>query len=277
MRVANPIKLTLPTQVVDRVGDVKNRDRYLYLAHYLLKQPIYDKRIDEENNGYININKEVVRKAIGCKPDAYIRNLVKAGVINRDNKYQPNSKSYWYKVNPDLINGSYSDILLDNKSPIYQNIVKVERAKRRNFNRLEPHLKKMQELITMHLEYDHEDAYRWIEENIAKDNITTDQAISYRIAVDQIADKRFRYFKRNKTNNRLDTNFTNLKIDLRQFIVGDYVQIDLRNSQPFFLAVLLSQLIDTLPTIEDSLYHKYREHIGDIPLCFQHTVGDIIN
>jgi len=45
------------------------------------------------------------------------------------------------------------------------------------------------------------------------------------------------YFKRNKTNNRLDTNLTTLPSYLRAFIISDDVlwHIDIKNSQPFFL------------------------------------------
>ena len=32
---------------------------------------------------------------------------------------------------------------------------------------------------------------------------------------------------------------TNLKSDLKQFIIGDYVSIDLKNSQPFLLSILI--------------------------------------
>jgi hypothetical protein len=48
-------------------------------------------------------------------------------------------------------------------------------------------------------------------------------------------------FKRNSTNNRLDTNLTNMASDLRPFIVGfkDMVNLDLVNSQPVLFNVML--------------------------------------
>ncbi len=66
---------------------------------------------------------------------------------------------------------------------------------------------------------------------------------AYMIALYLLKDKRFRYFDRNKTNNRLDTNLTNLKKEIKQFIKIDYVNIDLKNSQPFFLSMLLKSII----------------------------------
>ena len=62
--------------------------------------------------------------------------------------------------------------------------------------------------------------------------------------INKIKSSKTRYFKRNKTYQRLDTNFTNLKSELRQFIVGDYINIDLKNSQPFFLSRVINRLIN---------------------------------
>ncbi|MDG3581781.1 hypothetical protein [Galbibacter pacificus] len=61
--------------------------------------------------------------------------------------------------------------------------------------------------------------------------------------VSNIADGFF-YFKRNKTNNRLDTNLTSLASYLRPFIKynnnkEELVNVDLKNSQPFFFYTLL--------------------------------------
>lgn len=49
------------------------------------------------------------------------------------------------------------------------------------------------------------------------------------------------FFRRNDTNNRIDTNLTNLRSELRQFIKypSKLVQIDICNSQPFFLSCIL--------------------------------------
>lgn len=56
-------------------------------------------------------------------------------------------------------------------------------------------------------------------------------------------DKGYLYFRRNDTNGRLDTNLTNLPTVLRQFLISDETlyNIDIKNSQPFFLFALLYQ------------------------------------
>lgn len=53
------------------------------------------------------------------------------------------------------------------------------------------------------------------------------------------------YFKRNKTNRRIDTNLTNMSSDLRQFIIGyeNMVYLDLKNSQPVLFNILLKDYL----------------------------------
>ncbi len=87
------------------------------------------------------------------------------------------------------------------------------------------------------LEIDYESALNWI-----KNNTDHSKHYHYVTALEQLHDKRFRYFNRNKTNNRIDTNVTNLKSKLRKFFIGDFVSIDLKNSQPFLIGALLHHL-----------------------------------
>ena len=51
------------------------------------------------------------------------------------------------------------------------------------------------------------------------------------------------HFNSNSTNNRIDTNLTSLKSELKQFIISDFdlFQIDIINSQPFLLSIILNK------------------------------------
>lgn len=66
------------------------------------------------------------------------------------------------------------------------------------------------------------------------------------------------YFKRNETNGRLDTNLTNLPTELRQFLVSNETlyNIDIKNSQPYFLYALLKQ--------ENAIPNEELERYGNI-------------
>lgn len=249
MRVAKPLNLILPSKVVTGVSEVdKNRDNCLYFVHHLATLPLFDKRIDDEFNGFTPVNKEKLSKITGCNIDSCIKLLLNGEIIQRD-FYKLGTKPYYYRVNPELINGSYTSYQLTANSKLYQNIINKHRLKRTHHNRLEPFLKQMQKFV-MKIPYDYQSAYKWI-----TSNATGAKKLSYLIAVSQIEDKRFRYFKRNSTNQRLDTNFTNLKSELRQFIIGDYIQIDLKNSQPFFLSVFIIfylMLYSSIPSFSKS-------------------------
>ena len=47
------------------------------------------------------------------------------------------------------------------------------------------------------------------------------------------------FFNRNTTNYRVDTNLTNIKKELRNFIRGEFIQIDLTNSQPYLFNYII--------------------------------------
>jgi hypothetical protein len=54
------------------------------------------------------------------------------------------------------------------------------------------------------------------------------------------------FFRHNKTNGRIDTNLTNMKKQLKQFIISEepLYQIDITNSQPYLLSVILNNEMD---------------------------------
>jgi hypothetical protein len=66
------------------------------------------------------------------------------------------------------------------------------------------------------------------------------------ILLDKIKNNNF-YFKRNRTNNRLDSNLTNLFGNIKFYNYNNYTSIDISNSQPFFLYTLINILFNNLP------------------------------
>ena len=71
---------------------------------------------------------------------------------------------------------------------------------------------------------------------------------SYYIALSSINDNEL-FFRKNKTNGRIDTNLTNLKSQFKRFIKydGNLYQIDIKNSQPFILSLYLNLLLTNNP------------------------------
>ncbi len=84
---------------------------------------------------------------------------------------------------------------------------------------------------------------------------------SYFIQLNSIKDKDL-FFRKNKTNGRIDTNLTNLKSKFKQFIKSDteLYQIDIINSQPFILSLYLDLLlVNQILTPEQKIeLDKYR-------------------
>lgn len=65
----------------------------------------------------------------------------------------------------------------------------------------------------------------------------------YLKCIDNLEDKKKSYFHISDSNGRLNSNYTNLLKELRQFINGDKIIIDLSNSQPYFLSQIFCSLV----------------------------------
>ncbi|WP_370477233.1 hypothetical protein [Tamlana flava] len=191
---------------------------------------------------FINLNRKYLRELTVSNIDSYIKILEKGEFIISNESYQNGVKSQGYKLNPMYVNGLVEFTIKPN-SRLGKRIIKNLRKRKAHYNRLEPHLKSMKDEL-MKMEFDYEGAKKWIE-GVPEPS----KKLSYLTSINHIQDKRLRYFKRNKTNGRLDTNLTNLKSELRQFIKGDYVSIDLKNSQPFLLGVLIDNIINYRDTL----------------------------
>ena len=207
-----------------------------YVVHY-----ITIRQIQYSNKEYFSLDKKYLRSVTCSNIDQYVKILVDGEFIISDKKYTIGQKSLGYKINEKFIKG-VNKFKLKTESKFSKRLVKNIYKKKAHYSRLEPYLRLMKgEFMKMELDYNN--AYRWAE-NYPEDA----KKLSYFTSINQIEDKRFRYFKRNRTNKRLDTNLTNLKSDLRRYIIGDYVSIDIKNSQPFLLGVFIDNIINISDT-----------------------------
>jgi hypothetical protein len=242
MKVSKPIVLYLPYQLKIELEqylsakppDFKHDSLYFYyFMDYLLKaQYLFKKEQD-----FIAINTRMVRAEIVANIDKYIKYLKNGEFIISDETFIAGSKSKGYSINSKYGLTDFASIEIQPHTKLYNKITKIINLKKSHYNRLEPFLLTMLKHYKA-IEIDYPQAVKWIENEAQKEN-----RLIYFMMLNNFNDKRFRYFKRNKTNNRLDTNLTNLKSELRQFIKGDYVSIDLKNSQPFFLSMLLQSIV----------------------------------
>ncbi len=253
MQVSRPVILYLPEIFVNKLEIYLEThppywkykiEYFYYLTHYLTVLQIQQKK-----NEYFSIYPKYLKNLTIWNIDLYMKYLVNGDFLFRDT-YKTGEKSYHYKINPHYLEG-FQEYEVQPGTKLFSKLIHKQILRRSHTNRLTPHLKEMYELFK-NIDLDYEMAKEWI-----KTQPDETKTYYYHTSLQMLKDKRFRYFKRNNTNHRLDTNLTNLKSELRQFIKGDLVSIDLANSQPFFLYILIKH-------IKDNIFYN---NIKDIPLC----------
>jgi len=260
MRKSKNIILYLPDLLISDLDEylVLNPPKFIYkieyfyyIVHYLSEQQLKYKK-----KQVYRLDLKYLKSVTVSNIMSYVTFLKKGEFIVTDGSYQSGRESLKYVLNEKFI-GSVAKIELEKECRLSKRIVKKMTSRKAHYNRFEPFLKSMyKELMKLELDYDKSE--EWI-----RNNASEKQMISYLISINQIRDKRYRYCKRNKTNNRLDTNLTNLKSDLRQFIIGNYVSIDLKNSQPFLLGMLIESIINKRETLCCYLqYEKLTKSFG---------------
>jgi len=240
MRAQKPIFLTIPDKFIKELCKYLyyNEPNFIYKITYFyyLYYYIASKNIIKDDE-YININIHKFRSLTVSNIDRYIKILINGEFIISDNLHIKGKKSLGYKLNSKYFQGSIKKIEIKSNTNLFKKISKQYIKENSHNNRDEPYLKIMRDFF-MNTEIDYSEAANWIECN----SIESQKHYLY-TSINQLQDKRFRYFKRNKTNRRLDTNFTNLKSELRKFIKNDLVEIDLKNAQPFLFSMMIKSIL----------------------------------
>ena len=116
------------------------------------------------------------------------------------------------------------------------------------------------------IEFDFEAAYQYMKDRAAEFNLN--ETYSAMVAIHKLKDRnnKLLYFRRNKTNYRIDTNLTSLPSYLKQFITSfsNGIQIDLKNSQPVLFNILLNHISSSN---NNSSFNLTENIIKSLPLC----------
>ena len=238
MRVKQPFQLLVSNSLIKDLTCylLENNNTFSKIKLYFIINHLTDQEIKFKDDEFVQLNTQLLLRVIGSHSASYIKTLKKGGFIICDNEYKKGLKKFHYKLNP-IYTAEPTTINIDPNSNLHKKLSKYINNKRSHNNRWASHLKEMN-LEFMKLKFDDVAAKKWC-------NLESDpkKKYIYHKTVLNLCNKQTRYFKRNKTNNRLDTNLTSIKKELRQFIVGDYLSIDLKNSQPFFLNLLIKSII----------------------------------
>ena len=193
----------------------------------------------EQEEEFVNLKINYLIKKFGKKIENYIKFLIEEKLIICDNRYIIGLKAKGYKINEKFLKkDELIKIKIIPETKQYKRISSEIKKEKNKYKKQSTDLKLMCRAF-MNLELDVEKCNNYIDNLYYKDKSlekNNEIKASLRISVNNFIDKRKRYFKRNKTNNRLDSNLTCLKKELREFLIGDFCETDLSNSQPVFLA-----------------------------------------
>ena len=247
MQVSRPINFYLPEKLLVELEKYidKNPPSWKYdmnlFYHLIHRLIVMQNQIKDKDSNYFPLRTDNLKYVSNWNLIRYKKYLLNGEFLDCDYTAITGKKKYHYRLNPTYLQGSRK-VEIQSGSSLYRSIIHQQRLTRSHSNRMLPYLKRMQDFyLDVDMDYSEAKKYADSHPDEAKKH-------SYLTSIAMIEDKRFRRFSRNKTNNRLDTNFTNLKSDFRQFLIGDFVSIDLANSQPFLLSQLLGEIFTTITT-----------------------------
>ncbi|CAA0227777.1 hypothetical protein V2595_15190 [Tenacibaculum maritimum] len=250
MQVKKDLVVYLPKLLIDSLEEELKRtppsfnyklDYFIILFNYIQNLEIRRKKRE-----FQALNKQKLKTITTSNIERYITYLKNGEFLICDNSYQKNVKSYHYRLNDSFYSDEIKEYIIPANSKQASKILKVNKNEKAHYNRMPDYLRSMQKKFNC-LEFNYENANDWVESNSSGK-----AKIIHLTSLKNIKDKRLRYFKRNRTNNRLDTNLTNLKSELRQFMVGNFIYIDLKNSQPVLLGAFIFNLINNSITSSPS-------------------------
>jgi len=162
---------------------------------------------------FTNLKIVYLRKHIADDITKYINLLIKAKIINCDNHYIKGVKSFGYRVNKKYFKTPELGIeVLEPKTTQFKKIISEITANRTNVSRLSDE-DKFRYKYFMSVELDYIKCYKIIN-NLHFEGKTLEEInrikIIYAIHTENFRDKRKRYYKISKLNNRISTNLTNI-------------------------------------------------------------------
>ncbi len=257
----NKVKRYIPQLVYEEIQKLnyKNKEHLYVICDMIYRSSIYKKDNKDYSNEFVDIPKYYFRdlivdsKSLG---DAF--NILKSNkILLCDGVYSKmGGKALGYKFNDNLISKL---ITVDvEKITISKRIIKNKNERN---NAVEENLHKYRDYYLSTFKIDYVNAIKYLDKwfNYSLSNINSllcgrnlnpdwvklvNKYNHIFMSLSAINDGNL-FFKKNKTNGRIDTNLTSLKSEYKKFIVSDkeLYQIDIVNSQPFILYLYLYSLL----------------------------------
>ena len=256
-----PIKRYIPSLVYNEIQKLtfKNKDHLYIICDMVNRISIFKKEDKDYSNSFIDIPSYYFRDIITkfSSYDDAIKILKSNKIIICDGFYSKDSgKAFGYKFNDDLISK-----LIEVEVSSLPLSKKIINNKNKRNNLVGDSYKPAKSFFLETFGIDYEGALRyidgWFDQSLLSLNTLLCSDILYKKEWTKILNKYnslfmsisainddYLFFRKNTTNGRIDTNLTSLKAELKQFIIKeDLYQIDIVNSQPFILSLLLNSLL----------------------------------
>ncbi|WP_276497913.1 hypothetical protein [Pontibacter litorisediminis] len=266
----------------------KHIDKYHYFIHKLFEERILNK-MNDNRQGYVSISSEAMREVV--TPQQYthiIRFLLDNNIVERDGIYSNGGdmgiydpKCYWYRLTQPY------------RQDVARQMMVVDAAFEAKLTRKKHEAMKKTIVATPHLQFlhfnlldlqiDHEGALAMIDEMLATDSeYTVEQHNIDTLAILKIKNGEF-FMVRDMVVNRVHNNLTSFPKRLRPFLrvaSGEaLVNLDIRNSQPLLLSLVLKHHYpgtmpeDVAKYIQLCETGQFYEHMMDlmgVPACPVH-------
>jgi len=226
----------------------------LILKHYFVE----DVELSVFNENNFNLWSLILRKKYGMDYSKYIDYLIEDGFITLVSNYYAGKKSKTYKINPfdpDSIKecSIYDKILLKKYSKEFIE----ESITSHNLSPISPDIRKKLVDDIYKVKIDYKKSIEYLKSLKETKQIDSNKFYKNLNSIEGIKNGHL-FFKFDEYG-RFHTNFTILKREIRQkfLMIGssDIMELDIRNSQPLFLGVLLQEEMDP----SDEEIRKYIE------------------
>ncbi len=233
-----PRNLNIKLMLAKHPPKIKNFkvDRLILIISLLNSLPARSKKIADiakENNGYVPLKAERLRREGLYNYNQYLKYLKERGIIESDDRFIKGKKVKWYRFTKKYREKVIMVISSSPKRNSKERFLSMHRLKKKypnlkwfDMGGLEVNMPKATEYL--------ESLYSQVEGRM-KFNYAY-------ISCAQIEGQDF-YYTVDSTSQRVHTTLTGLKKELRQFVTFDgsrLVGVDVKNAQPFFGIVLLS-------------------------------------
>lgn len=241
------------------------KDKFFFHYAYIISTVYLGRFLNKKytKESFIPINIDTARKVISQRKCVeIIKDLISWGIIECDNRRQVGSKSFGYRFPTN--SPSYSDTFY--KIKIQDKLITKkmnnfkERQKEEAKSAGEDYLHLYNSIHKIKVRY--KDALEYIDTNYIP---FTDEYESRKLSIELISSGDI-FFKVDNKGNRAHTNLTNLSSDLRSFITYEdrkLGQVDIKNSQPFLLNLVIKNRINNLKQNEVDEYAKFKKITQD--------------